>query len=250
MPLLEAEAVVLRQYSLAEADRIVVLFTREYGILRAVGAGARKTGSRLSAAIEPLNHIRLEVSVREGRDLAHIRECEILRSYLGRNATPERVCAFSYFAELVAEFIQENYPAPLVFRLLLASMSAAEITGISNALVRYFEIWILKLNGLFPDYDYCSHCGQCVKGNGFFAFADTGRARCAACARGEGICIGPASAATLLEIFKRPPHEFASIQFPGHVAREMEMLTQTLLGITLGKPLKAYPGLREILRNG
>jgi hypothetical protein len=58
-------AVVLRTHKLAEADRIVVLFTKEHGKVRAVAKGVRKTKSRIGGRLEPLTHAALLVY--EGR---------------------------------------------------------------------------------------------------------------------------------------------------------------------------------------
>lgn len=58
-------AVVLRTYRLGEADRIVVLLTREHGKVRAVAKGVRKTTSRIGARLEPMNHV--EVQLHRGR---------------------------------------------------------------------------------------------------------------------------------------------------------------------------------------
>ena len=44
MPVYKAEAIVLRQQPLGEADRIVTLFSREFGKLRAAAKGARRAG--------------------------------------------------------------------------------------------------------------------------------------------------------------------------------------------------------------
>jgi DNA repair protein RecO (recombination protein O) len=250
MPLHDAEAVVLRHYPLAEADRIVVLFTREQGKVRAVAGGARKTSSRLSAALEPLSHLHLQLYGKEGSELLRIRQCELLHSYLGKDSSPERLCALSYFAELTLEFIQENNPAPLLFRLLLALMDVVEKRGIHEALVRYFELWLLKLNGLLPDYGYCSACGRCVKGNGFFAAGDSGRGMCADCAQGGGVPICAAAGDLILDMLKRPPADFASRSFSVPAGRDLEKITQRLLLNSLEKRLKAYTGLKEILRNG
>ena len=60
MPVHEAEAIVLRQYSLSDSDRIIVFITREFGKIRAVAKGVKKPKSRFAGALEPLNHIRLE----------------------------------------------------------------------------------------------------------------------------------------------------------------------------------------------
>ena len=43
------DAVVLRTYKLGEADRIVVLLTRDHGQVRAVAKGVRRTTSRFGS---------------------------------------------------------------------------------------------------------------------------------------------------------------------------------------------------------
>ena len=57
MALYRDTGVVLRTYKLGEADRIVVLMTRDHGKVRAVAKGVRKTKSRCGARLEPLSHV-------------------------------------------------------------------------------------------------------------------------------------------------------------------------------------------------
>src|SRR5690242_7133511 len=70
------EAIVIRTYKLGEADRIVVLFTRNHGKVRAVAKGVRKTQSRFGARLEPTRHVSLQLY--EGRDLDTITQTESL----------------------------------------------------------------------------------------------------------------------------------------------------------------------------
>jgi len=250
MPLLEAEAIVLRQYALAEADRIIVLLTRERGTMRTVAQGAKKPRSRLSGCLEPLTHVRLQYYAREGRDLSRLGHCEIIHSYLGKNPTLDRVFGFSYLAELAQELSPENNPNALLFRLLLAALDAGELAGVSAALLRYFELWALKLNGWLPDYAYCSACGKCVKDDGFYAWLEAGQGRCRDCAEGQGIKIGSEAARLLHQILALSPMQFASRSFPAAAAGELERLTQRLLEWHLEKRLKSYPAVKEMLRSG
>jgi len=46
-------AVVIRTQKLGEADRIVTLFSREHGRIRAVAKGVRRTKSKFGARLEP-----------------------------------------------------------------------------------------------------------------------------------------------------------------------------------------------------
>jgi DNA repair protein RecO (recombination protein O) len=63
------DAVVLRCQKLGESDRIVTLFTRRHGRVRAVARGVRRTMSRFGARLEPFGHI--DVQIAEGRGSLH-----------------------------------------------------------------------------------------------------------------------------------------------------------------------------------
>jgi len=248
MAIRESEGIVLRQYTLSEADRIIVLVTRSVGILRAVARGAKRMKSRLGAPLEPLNHVRLQFSHREGRDLARVWNCETIHSYLGKNPSLEQIYGFTYFAELIQELVQEQNPNPLVFRLLLASLKAGEAVGVNGALVRYFELWLLKLSGLLPDYGYCSNCGKCVKEDGFHAWIESGQGRCRDCARGRGMRIGPEAAGLMQVLIKLSPEIFSGQPISSSAARDLERLSLGLLEINLEKRLKSSDLLMNLLR--
>ena len=249
MPTHEAEAIVLRQYSLSEYDRIVVFVTREHGRVRAVARGVKKPKSYLAGCLEPLNHVRIEFYIREGRDLAQVRQAEIIHSYLGKSPSLEQIYTYTYFAELINEIVQDNNPNFALFRLFLASLDVGERRSVGLALVRYFEIWCLKLNGLIANYDYCSNCGKCVKDEEFFAWIETGQVRCCSCAHERGIRVRAAAAAALQAMIEVSPERFVSRPFPEAAAVDLERLTQRLLALHLEKQLKSYAMLREALQS-
>jgi len=248
MPIHETEAIVLRQYPLADSDRIVVFITREFGKMRAVARGAKKPKSRLAGHLEPLNHVQLEFFSREGRELGYIRQAETIHSYLGMGPSLNQIYVFTYFAELTNELIQDNQPNDALFRLLLASLRAGEKQFVLEPLVRYFEIWCLKISGLLPNYDYCSYCGKYVKDEGFFAWMRDGQARCTACAQGRGFKMGAQAADALQAIIKLPPSRFGRLPLDTNAACEIERLTQGLIGLHLEKQLKSYRMVKDTLK--
>ncbi len=245
MPVLESEAIVLRRYALADAGLIVVLVTRNFGKIRAVAHGVKKPKSRLGGSLEPLNHVRLVFYTREGRDLCHVRQVELIRSYLGKDPSLKQVYAFNYFAEIANELIQDNQPNDALFRLLLACLETGSRIDPNRSLLRYFEIWCLKLNGMIPDYAYCSGCGKCVKDEGFFALPESGQVKCRACAEGRGLRIGASAAMALQLINRASPQAFATQSLTEEAASDLERLTERLLELNLEKKLKSYRILKE-----
>jgi len=249
MPVLESEAIVLRQYSLGDSDRIVVFITREFGKIRAVAQGAKKPKNRLAGRLEPLNYIRLEFYAREGRDLSQVRQVELIHSYLGKNPTLKQLCSFSYFAEIVNEIVQDNQPNIPLFRLILASLEAGKKSPPNPSLVRYFEFWCLKLSGLLPNYDYCSNCGKCVKDEGFFARLEAGQGLCNTCARGRGLKIGASASAALEKMANLSPEQFMTHPLSEEAVGDIERLSGKLLDMHLEKQLKSYRILKEALQS-
>jgi DNA repair protein RecO (recombination protein O) len=249
MPILEAEAVVLRRYSLSEADRIVVLATREFGKVRVVGQGVKKPKSRMAGCLEPLSHIRAKFFLREGAELWHLRQCESIHSYLGTNTSLRQFYAFSYIGELVHEYLEDHNPNLPLFRLLLSTLATGEEHGCSEALVRYFELWLLKLCGLLPDYRSCSSCGKTVAQTGFYASMEGCEGCCDECAGGKGLRIGPGAARLLRSFGRMSPLEFLRVpEAAGPGCADLEKLTLKLIESSLEKTLKSYPPLRQTWR--
>src|SRR6266550_5678590 len=152
MALVNTDAIVLRTYNLAEADRIAVCLTRSAGLVRAVAKGARRMKSRFGAALEPFTLIRLAFYERENRELVSISTAEILKSHFDLVAQLEVSEVLAYMGELVSEFAPPHETNEKLFRMVNSCIDALETTPESSRLVqRYFEVWVLRLAGLFPD---------------------------------------------------------------------------------------------------
>jgi len=161
MRLVTTDAIVLRTYNLAESDRIVVCLTRAAGLVRGVAKGARRMKSRFGAALEPFTVIRLAYYEKETRDLVIISSAEILKSHFALNVKPEVAEVLAYMGELISEFAPPHEADERMFRMLHACIDALSATaGRERQITRYFEIWLLRLGGLFPDLQACAACGQ------------------------------------------------------------------------------------------
>ena len=151
MPLHTADALILRTYKLGESDRIVVFLTRDRGKKRGVAKNARQSRRRFGGALEPLTYGRVGYMERERRDLVHLNYVEVVRSPLSA-LDGEALGYVGYFAELIDEWAQDADPNETLFRLG-ASMVDAMAAGVPiEPLARYFEFWLLRLQGVYePD---------------------------------------------------------------------------------------------------
>ncbi len=159
------DAVVLRRHDLGEADRLLTLFTRETGKLRAVAKGARKPSSRKAGHIELFTHSRLLLA--KGRSLDIITQAETIEPFLRIRGDLMRTSYAYYLAELVDRFSEEGDENPLVFRLLLESLRGLSNRGDAELLTRAFELGILALSGYRPELERCLQCGDPVAHGSF-----------------------------------------------------------------------------------
>jgi DNA repair protein RecO (recombination protein O) len=149
VPLYTADALVLRTYKLGEADRIVVFLTRDRGKKRGVAQGARRPRSKFRGALEPLTEIRVAYFEKEQRELVNLNYAETVRSPLG-SATPEALAYTHYFAELIDAWAADADADERLFRLGCSVLDALAAGTPSDALARYFECWLLRLQGVYP----------------------------------------------------------------------------------------------------
>ena len=166
MPLFESESIVLRTYNLAEADRIVVFFSREHGIIRGVAKGAKRLKSKFGSTLEPFSTVQLTFFQKEERELVSIQNVDLVRSRFESASDPEYLQAFSYLSDLLTAMVPPHDPNETIFRMVAACLEAPYFDSGGLAAIRlYFELWLLRLGGYLPSWDRCSQCANALAEN-------------------------------------------------------------------------------------
>ncbi|HEY6362763.1 MAG TPA: recombination protein O N-terminal domain-containing protein [Vicinamibacterales bacterium] len=233
MPLYTADALVLRTYKLGEADRIVVFLTRDRGKKRGVAQGARRPRSRFVGALEPLTEVRVAYFEKERRELVGLNYAETLRSPLAMvrptAAGPHGVHVGSrvdqgidalgyvgYFAELLDEWAQDADADDRLYRLGASMLDALAAQAPVEPLARYFEYWLLRLQGVYPESRGTLSAG---------ALEFLAAARSVA------------------------PHRVGGVPAERRVLRELENAHRALITMYLEKTLKSDRVLRDLRRH-
>ena len=246
MPLHTADALILRTYKLGEADRIVVFLTSDRGKLRGVAKGARRLRSRFSGGLEPFTCARVAYVERENRTLVRLTYVEpILSPLVG--VSQDMLGYTGYFAELVDEWALEGDPSDRLFRLS-SSVSAAAATDVPvERLARYFEYWLLRLQGVYPSLVACQRCDAALENRGAVLIAGVGAFMCWECQPLEN---GPDLSPRALEFLRMAatlsPERLCDVSLPRTVGRELAMTHQRLIVTHLEKPLKSVPVLQAL----
>jgi DNA repair protein RecO (recombination protein O) len=159
----KATGINLKSMPLGEADKLVTILTREFGLIRAVASGARKQNSKLGgrSGLFVVNDLLMS----KGRSLDRITQAETLESYPGLSKNLGKLAASQYLAELVLCHALVEQPQEELYALLnehlrrldqlpKASSTYAETSSILAHLAQGV-FHLLALAGIAPQVQAC-----------------------------------------------------------------------------------------------
>lgn len=162
MKLYKTEAIVLRARDCGEADKLLVLYSREYGKMRAMAHGVCKPVSRKRGAVQPFCHSRFLMY--RGRELDSVSQCEALEAFPALRCDLEKFVYASYLAELVEAITPEGEPGEPLFLLFLTTLHLLTYNDV-ELLTRAFEVRATCFVGYRPQLEVCVYCGGPLHGS-------------------------------------------------------------------------------------
>ena len=228
MSILETEGLVLKTYNLAEADRIVLFLTHEYGVVRGVAKGAKRLKSKFGSSLEPYSVVRLAYVQKEGVELVSIQHVELVQSYFAFASEAGFQQRFAYLMDLLTAIIAPNDPNEDLYRMVKACFNAAaEIPDSLDRVALYFEIWLLRLGGYLPDWNQCEHCRRLFETNEAARLQLNFRLQCLTCKSARtSTVISPALRDVFRNVQKLSPLRFA--QSTSNIQNEIHELSLIL----------------------
>ena len=242
-----ASAVVLRHSDWGEADRLLTLYTREQGMVRALAKGARKVTSRKAGHLQPFTYITVQLA--KGRDLLIITQVETVNAFLPLHDDLMKTGHAAYAIELLLRFSYEDEGAnPSIFRLLVETLERLEKEDDAWLPLRYYEMRFLDAVGFRPQLFECVNCGREIRPEDQFFSSLAGGVVCPRC--GDGLPnLGKISLETLkyLRHFQRSSYKDASRARPGlEIQKEAETLMQGYFTYLLERELNTPGFLKKV----
>jgi DNA repair protein RecO (recombination protein O) len=160
MPLYRDDAIVMRAQKLGEADRIITLLTREYGRVRAVAKGVRRTSSKFGARLEPFMHI--DVQLNEGRNLDMITQVDTIGAYA--KAICEDYTKYTVGGAILETadrlVVAEHEPSTQQYWLLAGALrTLAEGNKPPELILDSYLLRSFAVAGYAPSFEDCARCG-------------------------------------------------------------------------------------------
>ena len=153
----KTEAIIINRLNLGESDRILTLFSPEFGKIRAVCKGARKTKSKFGGHTELFSHGNFVLSA--GKSLDILSDAILINNFLASDPDIEKVRSAYYFAEIINKLLPDNAPNPEIYSVYLHCLENMYVIDI-DLLQLIFISKVLKSQGVYPELSNCVKCEQ------------------------------------------------------------------------------------------
>jgi DNA repair protein RecO (recombination protein O) len=215
-------AVILKRMDLGEADRIVTLFSRDEGKVRAVAKGVRRTTSRSAGHLEPFTLSDVLLAV--GRDLDIVSQADTLDAFREIRENLDLTTHAFYLTELVDLLTEDRSENRAVYDILVDGLRSLRHHTDSRFVLVTFHLRLLDALGYRPELRECVSCRVTIEPERNHFSALLGGVVCPSCGPAEPTARAIGTSALKLLRFVQATAGERSVNVPGHISREAEAL--------------------------
>ncbi len=174
----------LKSYNLSEADKIILMYSKEKGLIKGVAKGIKKTSSKLGGRMDLL--VANKMMLNKGRNLDTICQAEALNTFFNLRSDMNKLFYAMYCCEIVTNFGIENDPNSEeiynLFYKLLENISKAETLEKTMLNVIKFQLKIMDITGYSIELENCVKCLNKPNNGEIYFSVEQGGIICGDCA--------------------------------------------------------------------
>lgn len=160
-------AINLKTYNLSEADKIVLMYSQDKGLIRGIAKGGKKTASKLGGRMDLL--VANKLMLNKGRNLDTICQAEALNTFLNLRNDMDKLLYSLYASEIVSNFgIEDDPNSREIFSLFYSFLSRVSETNIKTEIllaVLRFQLKMMNISGYSIELDSCVKCSTHLHNN-------------------------------------------------------------------------------------
>ena len=165
--LTKTEAIVIKSMKYGDTCKIVTFYTRQFGKLKGIAKGARRSDNKFGTSLEPMTNVSLVLYKKEDRDLHLLSQCDSINSFGSVHDSIEKISVGLSILELIDQLAHEEEENPALFSLIIETLSALDRSSRNlHSLGRSFQIKLASLLGYAPSLDVCLECGKSISEKG------------------------------------------------------------------------------------
>jgi DNA repair protein RecO (recombination protein O) len=250
----KTRAIVLHTLDYGESDRIATFYTLEFGKVKGIAKGARRSRRRFANALEPFSCADILFSRKGSDSLAFVDQCNMIDHFPTIRSDLEKSMSASYLVELTGAFTVEGKKNEPIFKLLVDFLSVMDNGPFIPGLLSFFEIRLLHLSGYEPVLDRCALCNRPLETGSSYRFSNNrGGLKCSRCDAAFHSSAPSLSIGTLRSLIHAkdiPVHNLSRLILSRQSAKESRQLLVHFIQHLLGRELKSLQVLHQLRQIG
>ena len=176
-------AINIRSYTLSESDKIIVMYSKEKGLIKGVAKGSKKTSSKLGGRMDML--VANKLMLHKGKNLDTICQAEALDTFMNLRRDMDKLFYSMYCAEIINNFGIENDPNSEdiynLFYSFLQTISKAKTKEETLLSVLRFQLQVMNISGYSLETDHCVKCNCNINSEEIYFSFEQGGILCKDC---------------------------------------------------------------------
>ena len=183
------EAINLKSYNLNDADKIIVMYSKDNGLIKGVAKGIKKPKSKLGARMDLL--VANTLQLLKGRSMDTIIQAQTVNNFKKTREDFDKLMYSSYISELVMNFGEGSEAASkeiydLLYKALNRISDAEEKKDALIAVIK-FQLKLLLIMGFCVELDTCLCCRERVLDEEMYFSSKMGGIVCIECNEHLGV---------------------------------------------------------------
>lgn len=239
--------IVIKQTNYGEADRMLTIFTAEYGIIKAAARGVRRMKSRRSAAAQFLCYCEFEMYM-AGNEVANINNINVVDAFFPACENIEILSLFTYISDIVTAGLGYSNPDERILKLFLNTLYKCTYKNFNPYMAKsVFELRFMAYIGFIPILGKCAFCE-----NENIAYFDYGSGvMCENChtQQKKGMKISQAVYHAVCYILASEEKKMFSFAVSNEIMKELGNLSEKYVEIHLDRKFSSLQYFKTMLTN-
>jgi len=246
------EAFVIRATRMAESSRVVTLFSREIGKVKAVAKGVGKPKSKMSGVIELFNRIEGDLYKKETSELGTLGSAAVLDEYSRITSDPRKFGFGSAWCEVIDKTSHPEDPRIRAYELTGEIFHAFTLSDSQHCGLIFWSglIRLLGIEGYSPRLDKCLSCGKQELGGKILISLERGGTVCSSCSgnNDHSMSISSESLMLLRQMESVPIHDIAKLPYSQKAGKESAEVIISFASYHLGlrRDLRSFKFLESL----
>lgn len=183
------DAINLKSYDLSEADKIMVMYSKDKGLIKGVAKGCKKPKNKLGARMDLL--VANQLMLYKGKNLDTICEARALNTFKNTRQDMDKLLYSMYVSEVINNFGVEDDPCSsetydLLYKTLEKISHATDKKGVLIGVIK-FQLKIMQIAGFGVELDSCLCCREQILDQNMYFSSKMGGVICSNCNEHLGV---------------------------------------------------------------